>query len=129
MTDRQREVLRALKSELWFQEMRGYEPSVRGTRKELPIFRDSPSCLNYALAVKERPCAGCWLMDFVPAEKWGEAMPCEHIPLNSGGDTIAAMADRGENLAAKTAVREWLLRKIGEIETFGVSLGPWPGTP
>jgi hypothetical protein len=120
MTVQQQEVLKALKSELWFLEMRGYEPSVREARKELPIFRDSPSCLNYALPMKERSCAECWLMDFVPAEKWGEAIPCQHIPLNSGGDTIAAMAERGENLAAQEIVREWLRRKIKEMETAPV---------
>jgi hypothetical protein len=117
MADPQREVLEALKSELWFLEMRGYEPSVRDAHKEVPIFRDSPSCLNYALPVKEHSCATCWLMDFVPAEKWGEEIPCQHIPLNSGGGTIAAMGERGESLAAQETVREWLRRKIKEMET------------
>jgi hypothetical protein len=117
MTDHQREVLQALKSELWFLEMRGYKPSVREPRKELSIFRDSPSCLNYALPVKEHSCGECWLMDFVPAEKWGEEIPCQHIPLNASGDTIAAMAERRDNLGAQEAQRDWLRRKIKEMET------------
>jgi hypothetical protein len=117
MTDHQREVLEALKSELWFLEMRGYEPSVREAHQEVPIFRDSPSCLNYALPMKEHSCADCWLMDFVPAEKWGEEIPCQHILLNPGGDTIAAMGERGDNLGAQEALRDWLRRKIKEMET------------
>ena len=117
MTDHQREVLQSLKSELWFLEMRGYEPSVREPRNELFIFRDSPSCLNYALPAKEHSCAECWLMDFVPAEKWGEEIPCQHIPLDAIGDTIAAMAERGDNLGAQEAQRDWLRRKIKEMET------------
>jgi len=120
MTDHQRDVLRALKSELWFLEMQEYYPSVMEVCKELPIFRDSPSCLNYALAAKERSCAECWLMDLVPPEKWGEAIPCQHIPLKSGSDTIAAMTERGENVAARETVCEWLRTKIKAMETASV---------
>ena len=95
--NQQQALLNALKSELKFCELGGYEPSVPGRlparasendpismflfdeskremRKEHSVFQDSPSCLNYGLPVREHPCSECWLIDFVPAEKRGEAV-------------------------------------------------------
>jgi len=89
--NRQQDLLDALKLELKFLERGGYQPSVREPRKELSIFLDSPSCLNYALPAKEHPCSECWLIDFVPVEKRGVAIPCHHIPLNHRGDTVEAL--------------------------------------
>ncbi len=75
MTDHQREVLQALKSELWFLEMRGYEPSVREAHKELPIFRDSPSCLNYALPDERTFVRGVLADGFCAGGKMGRRNP------------------------------------------------------
>lgn len=117
MLDKRRDMLDALKLELQFLEMGGYEPSVREPRKELAVFKDSPSCLNYALPVKEHPCSECWLIDFVPASQRGEAFPCHHIPLNERGDTLACMGSQGDDLRTQEAMRGWLRKKIEEIET------------
>src|SRR5579872_1966660 len=56
-----RELLQMLKFELNFLENGGYERSVREPRKELSVFQDSISCLNYALPAKEHPCSECHL--------------------------------------------------------------------
>ena len=115
--NQRQDLLSALKLELKFCELGGYKPargrfparasendpistflfheSTPKSRKELFVFRDSPSCLNYGLPVREHPCSECWLMAFVPAERRGEAVPCHHIRLNERGETVANLGDRG----------------------------------
>jgi hypothetical protein len=117
VSDKRREMLDALKLELRFLETGGYEPSVHEPRKELRVFQDSPSCLNYALPVREQPCSECWLIDFVPEARRGESVPCHHIPLNEHGDTIASMGKPGDNVRVQEAMRIWLRKKIEELET------------
>src|ERR1700690_1762896 len=53
--------------------MFAFDESKRKMRKESSVFRDSPSCLNYGLPVREHLCSECWLISFVPPEKRGEA--------------------------------------------------------
>jgi len=114
--NRQQDLLDALKLELKFLERGGYESSVREPHKELSTFLNSPSCLNYELPAKEHPCSECWLIDFVPAEKRGEAIPCHHIPLNHRGDTVEALGGRGADPEVKAAMRDWLRRTILQLE-------------
>ncbi len=135
--NQQQALLTALKLELEFCELGGYKP-VRGrfparanhndpisvhfgestpeSREELSVFRDSPSCLNYGLPVREHPCSECWLIDFVPAEKRGEAIPCHHIPLNERGDTVATLGGPGDAPDVQAAVLGWLRRTIQQVE-------------
>jgi hypothetical protein len=131
-------LLNALKLELEFYEHGGYK-AVRGrlperasekepismllsgdhtpeSRKEFSVFRDSPSCLNYGSPVKEHPCSECWLIDFVPVEKRGEAVPCHHIPLSERGDTIATLGGPGDAPDVQEAVLDWLHRTIQQLE-------------
>ncbi len=128
--NQQEALLNALKLELKFCELGGYKPSIPGrlparasendpismfhfdksTRecKERSVFQDSPLCLNYGLPVRQHPCSECRLIDFVPAEKRGEAVPCHHIPLNGRGDTVATLGGRGD---ATDQRREGSLRR------------------
>jgi|SRR5579872_242093 len=110
------ETLDALKFELKFIELGGYDPSVRNPRAELHIFRDSPSCLNYASEVRTEPCSECFLMSFVPAEKRGESVPCHHIPLNARGDTVETLASSDDSFKLQEAMRSWLHQAISEME-------------
>jgi hypothetical protein len=116
MRDNRRDVLAALKFEFGFLELGGYGRSVREPRKELSIFQDSPSCLNYAAPVRTHSCAECWLIHFVPPEKRGESVPCHHIPLNDRGDTVESLAGAGDDCKVQEAMREWLREAIGKIE-------------
>jgi hypothetical protein len=118
MSDNRREMLDDLKLELRFLETGGYEPSVHEPRKELNVFRDSPSCLNYALPVKEHSCSECWLIDFVPASQRSQSMPCHHIPLNERGDTIASIGKPGNDSKVQETMRDWLRKKIEEFEEW-----------
>ena len=136
--NQQQALLNALKSELEFCEQGGYKPllgrfparasendpiseflfdeSEREMHKERSVFQDSPSCLNYGLPAREHPCSECWLIDLVPAEKRGEAVPCHHIPLNEGGDTVATLGGPGNAPDVQEAVIGWLRKKIEELE-------------
>ena len=131
-------LLNALKLELEFCEQGGYKPLVgryparasendpisvflfeeckREMRKERSVFQDSPSCLNYGLPVREHPCSECWLIDFVPAEKRGEAVACHHIPLNERGETVATLGGPGDAPDVQEAVLDWLRRTIQQLE-------------
>jgi hypothetical protein len=109
-----KELLHELKFELRFLESGGYDPSVRESRKELTVFRDSPSCLNFAAEKREHPCSECWLIDFVPAAKRGEDIPCHHIPLNEFRETIAGMDGDREHMAE--ALKGWLRKEIRQLE-------------
>ena len=106
----------ALKFELSFLERGGYERSVREPRRELSLFRDSPSCLNYASAERTHPCSECFLINFVPAEKQGESIPCHHIPLNDRGDTLESLEGYGRDFQVQEAMRGWLQKTIAELE-------------
>ena len=136
--NQQQPLLNALKLELEFCEQGGYKTLVgrfparasendptltfpigsrkREMRKERSVFRDSPSCLNYGLPVREHPCSACWLIDFVPAEKRGQAVPCHHIPLNERGDTVATLGGAGDAPDVQEAVLDWLRRTIQQLE-------------
>jgi hypothetical protein len=116
MSTNPQELLKALRFELHFLEHGGYERSVREPRKELSVFQESPSCLNYASPVRQHPCSECFLMDFVPADKQGEMVPCHHIPLNQRGDTLDGMQGRGQDFQVQEAMRDWLHKKINELE-------------
>jgi hypothetical protein len=117
MKPNHQELLKALKFELHFLEHGGYERSVRDPRRELSVFQDSPSCLNYALPERKHPCSECLLINFVPAEKRGESIPCHHIPLNESGDTLEKLQGYGRDLEVESATREWLRKTIAELET------------
>ena len=125
-------VLDGLNLELHYLDNGGYEPAVRDeTRKERSIFLNSPLCLN-KLPVKGEyppdccflPCSRCWLMDFIPADRRFEAVPCHHIPLNERGDTIADMEDSQFDERVRDAVRDWLRAKKRDVEVAGPQSQP-----
>ena len=109
-----RDILELLKTELDFIEKGGYGRSVRTPWKEKSPFRDSLSCVNYALPEKTHPCSECHLIDFVPRERTNDEMPCHAIPLNEAGDTVETM--EGNQAKLEEALKAWMRRKIEEIE-------------
>lgn len=117
MAMNQQELLDALKFELRFLEHGGYERSVREPRKELAVFQDSPSCLNYAAVARTHPCSECFLMNFVPLNRRGASVPCHHIPLNDRGDTIEGLQGYGRDSQVQEALRGWLQTTIAKMET------------
>ena len=116
MNGHRQDVLDALKFERTFLDGGGYERSVREPSKALSVFQDSPSCPNYAAQTRTQSCADCFLIDFVPQEKRGEAAPCHHIPLNDRGDTVSSLGGPGDNVEVQRALRGWVRKTIDAIE-------------
>src|ERR1700756_3959296 len=110
-----RDILDLLKAELAFIEQGGYGRSVRTPWKATSPFRDSLTCVNYALPEKAHPCSECHLIDFVPQDHLADELPCHHIPLNAEGDTAEDL--EGDQSKLEKALKEWLRAKIREIET------------
>lgn len=117
MSKDQRDLLELLKMELDFVEKGGYGRSVRTPWKETSPFRDSLTCVNYALPEKAHPCDECHLIDFVPAEKRDEMLPCHFIPLTESGDTVEDLESQGNQTKLEEALKHWMRRKIAEIES------------
>jgi hypothetical protein len=116
MAKDERDILDLLKSELDFIEKGGYGRSVRTPWKATSPFRDSLSCVNYALPEKAHPCAECHLIDFVPADKREKELPCHAIPLNAAGDTVESLEQEDNQAKLEEALKEWMGAKIKELE-------------
>lgn len=115
MSKDERDILDLLRTELDFIEKGGYGRDVRTPWQERSVFRDSLSCVNYALPEKTHPCNECHLIDFVPQAKRHEVVPCHSIPLTEAGDTIETLD--GNQSVLEDVLKHWLRRKIQEIET------------
>jgi hypothetical protein len=116
MAKDERDILELLKSELDFIEKGGYGRSVRTPWKATSPFRDSLSCVNYALPEKAHPCSDCHLIDFVPADKRSEELPCHAIPLNAAGDTVESLELQNNQAKLEESLKEWMRAKIKELE-------------
>jgi hypothetical protein len=109
-----RDMLELLKSELGFIEKGGYGRSVRTPRKATSPFRDSLTCVNYALPEKAHPCAECHLIDFVPSDKRSEELPCHAIPLNAAGDTVESLESEDNQAKLEETLKGWMRARINE---------------
>ena len=116
MAKDERDVVELLKIELDFIEKGGYGRSVRTPWKETSPFRDSLTCVNYALPEKAHPCSECHLIDFVPAEKHDELVPCHFIPLTETGETVEDLEVEGNQTKMEETLKQWMRRKIEEVE-------------
>ena len=114
MSKDERDMLELLKTELGFIEKGGYGRSVRTPWKATSPFRDSLTCVNYALPEKAHPCAECHLIDFVPPDKRREELPCHAILLNAEGDTVESLEHNQPRL--EQALSGWMRKKIEELE-------------
>lgn len=110
----ERDILELLKTELDFIEKGGYGRSVKTPWRPTSSFRDSLTCVNYALPEKAHPCSECHLIEFVPREKQNEELPCHYIPLNAAGETVENLDSNQPKL--EEALKEWMREKIREIE-------------
>ena len=109
-----RDILELLRTELDFLEKGGYGRSVRTPWKPTSPFRDSLTCVNYALPEKAHPCSECHLIDFVPPDHRADDLPCHHTPLNDTGDTAEDLEN--DQVKLELALKHWLRARIKEIE-------------
>ena len=116
MPNDNRDALEILKAELNFVKNGGYLPSFGDPwRTKLPL-EDSPTCLNHNHKDDRSPCAECLLMQFVPANKRGERVPCRHIPMTSQGDTLLHLYQGGTEQEIENALTNWLQEAIATLE-------------
>ena len=116
MSKDERDLLELLKTELDFIEKGGYGRSVRTPWKMTEAFRDSLTCVNYALPEKAHPCSECHLIDFVPRAKRHEELPCHAIPLNDAGDTVESLELENNQAKLEAVLTQWMRDKIKQIE-------------
>ncbi len=112
-----RNTLEVLKAELNYVQKGGYGRSPREPWRAQLIFEDSPTCMNYDSKENRAPCAECLLMQFVPANKRGEKVPCRHIPISSDGETLLQMYRGGTEQEIEEALGEWLQKEILKLES------------
>jgi len=111
--------LDALWKELEFLDSGGYRQPM-GWRAAL-IFEDSPICPKPPFSAC--PNCQCALLNFVPEGERAQAIPCQHIPLNEAGETLCTMYYMATIDEIEHSVREWLHKRIAEIEsTINVGL-------
>jgi hypothetical protein len=77
---------------------------------------DSPTCMNHGSKENLAPCAECLLMQFVPANKRGEKVPCRHIPLTTHGDTLLHLYRGGTEEEIEETLANWLQETITKLE-------------
>jgi hypothetical protein len=111
----ERDILELLKTELDFIEKGGYGRSVKTPWKPTSPFRESLTCVNYALPEKAHPCTECHLIEFVPHDRQNEEAPCHAIPLNAAGETVESL--EGDQAKLEEALKEWMRNKIEKIKT------------
>jgi hypothetical protein len=117
MAQDDRNALEVLKAELNFVKKGGYGRSPREPWRVQLFFEDSPTCMNYDTKEDRTPCTECLLMKFVPTNKFGEKVPCRHIPLTSGGDTLLQLYRGATEQEIQEAVTNWLQKEIAQLET------------
>jgi hypothetical protein len=116
-----RNTLELLKAELNFVTKGGYGRSPREPWRAQLIFEDSPSCMNYDSKENKAPCAECALMQFVPADRQNEKVPCRHIPLTPRGETLNELYRGGTEQELEDALADWLRKEIAKIEAEQVA--------
>jgi hypothetical protein len=111
-----RNTLEVLKAELNFVKKGGYGRSAREPWRAMLALEDSPTCMNYDTKEDRTPCAACLLVQFVPADKRGEKIPCRHIPLTSRGDTLLQLYRGGTEQEIEGALANWLEKEIARLK-------------
>jgi hypothetical protein len=111
-----RDVLEVLKFELRFVQQGGYGRSPHAPWRAPLVFEDSPTCMNYYARGDCAPCSECLMMQFVPAERQGEKIPCRHIPLDAEGRTLEAFYAQGTQPEIEEALEAWLKATIHRLE-------------
>jgi hypothetical protein len=111
-----RNTVDVLKAELNFVKKGGYGRSPREPWRATLVFEDSPTCMNYDSKENPEPCSECLLMQFVPADKQGEKVPCRHIPITAEGDNLLQMYRGGTEQEIEKALAIWLENEIAKLE-------------
>jgi hypothetical protein len=116
-----RNTIDVLKAELDFVKQGGYEKSMRDPWSVKLALEDSATCMNCDHKKNPVPCSECLLMQFVPANRRNEKIPCRHIPLTTEGDTLLQMYRGSTEEEIDKALSSWLQKTISQLEVDGKS--------
>jgi len=116
MSQDDRNTLEVLRAELDFVTKGGYGRSPREPWRAVLPLEDSPTCMNYDCKSNPAPCAECLLMQFVPAEKMRDKVPCRHIPITAEGETLLELYRGATEQDIEEALTAWLKREIAKLE-------------
>lgn len=108
-------LLQALRNEVAFLNSGGYGKPFRSQWRPTLLLRDSPLCINYCNTGRQNPCSKCPLFALVPPGQEDRLVPCHRIPLNSQGETIADLYQKGSQKLMDDCYRNWLKDKIQEL--------------
>lgn len=109
--------LDTLRLELKFLELGLYHAPTPG--RPLFVFEDSPACPRRGAPA----CPNCALMQFVPFACRCELVPCHHIRLNDGGETVDSLYRTGTQEELEEALRNWLAATIRKLEQKQIQAG------
>ena len=109
-------LLQALREQQEFFYSGGYGLPFRSEWRPTLLFRDSPTCINFSSPGALNPCQECPLLPLVPSHKRNHAIPCHHIVLDSEGNTIARLYQRGSQKALDRSYSNWLSTVITGLE-------------
>ena len=119
-----RNTIEVLKAELEFVKKGGYASSMRDPWRAKLALEDSPTCMNCNHKKNPEPCSECLLMQFVPANKRGEKVPCRHIPLTPYGDTLLHLYRGATEQEIDETLTRWLQETIAKLELNGNAGNP-----
>jgi hypothetical protein len=114
-----RNTIEVLKAELDFIKKGGYATSTQDPWRAKLALEDSPTCMNCDSKKNSAPCGECLLMQFVPANKRGEKVPCRDIPLTSYGDTLLHLYRGATEQEIDETLAHWLQETIARLELQG----------
>jgi hypothetical protein len=116
MLECNRRLLQMLREERSFFRTGGYGRPFRSEWRPTLLFRDSPTCINFTSTGDLDPCRKCPLLLLVPPLKRDEAIPCHHIEIDSAGNTVAELYQRGSQKRLDQCYRDWLSAAIWGLE-------------
>jgi len=119
-----RNMLEVLRDELNFVTKGGYRRSPRDPWRATLALEDSPTCMNYDSKANPAACGECLLMQFVPADKLGEKVPCRHIPITPRGETLLQLYRGATEEQIDEALTNWLNREIAKLENEELAAAP-----
>ena len=121
-----RDLVQVLKTELTYLSEAGYGQPQKASSRAPLAFEDTPSCLNYDSQANPAPCGECVLIDLVPQESRAERVPCRHIPITSGGETLMDLYRHSSPAELEKSLEQWLRGTIADLEA--AAPGPTPNS-
>ena len=104
-----------LRAELDYIEAGVYVGIKRTPQMPSPVFRMSPTCINFGSPRELRSCEDCKLITFVPQDRRRESRPCHFIPLDEKGTTVHELAFQSQR-EVEWALTAWIKKELEHLE-------------